>query len=219
MTPLEINKMHNGNKPNLDELPTSTQLVKSTIIAALAAIVILITIVLPSEYGIDPTGIGKAVGLAEMGEIKVQLAEEAEADRLLELQNTGTVEEQSSLGVGFFSFFVGAAQAQTAKPEWTDQYSVTLAPGVGIEVKLVMEEGAEAEFLWVAENGVVNFDLHGDGGGENISYEKGRAVAGDEGVLTAAFTGNHGWFWRNRDRQDVTVTLFVRGDYSEMKLP
>ncbi|MDA3858338.1 MAG: transmembrane anchor protein [Roseovarius sp.] len=211
--------MHNGNKPNPDELPSSAQLIKSTILAAVAAAVILVTVVLPSEYGIDPTGIGKAIGLAEMGEIKVQLAEEAEADRLLELQNPGSVEEQSSLGGGFFSFFVGAAHAQTTEPEWTDQYSVTLTPGEGIEVKLVMEVGAEAEFLWVAENGVVNFDLHGDGGGNNISYEKGRAVAGDEGVLTAAFTGNHGWFWRNRDGQDVTVTLFVRGDYSEMKLP
>ena len=109
--------MHNGNKPNLDELPTSAQLIKSTIIAAVAAVVILVTIVLPSEYGIDPTGIGKAVGLAEMGEIKVQLAEEAEADRLLEIQNTGTVEEQSSLGGGFFSSTVRPAKASNgARP-------------------------------------------------------------------------------------------------------
>lgn len=211
--------MHNGNKPSVDELPTSAQLIKSTILAAVAAVVILVTVILPSEFGIDPTGFGRAVGLAEMGEIKVQLAEEAEADRLQDRQNVGSVEEQSSLGGGFFRYFVGAAHAQTAEPNWTDQYSVTLEPGEGIEVKLVMEEGAEAEFLWLAENGAVNFDLHGDGGGENISYEKGRSVPGDEGVLTAAFSGNHGWFWRNRDGQDVTVTLYVRGDYSEMKLP
>ena len=211
--------MHNGNKPNIDELPTSVQLIKSTILAAVAAVAILVTVVLPSEYGIDPTGIGKAVGLTEMGDIKVQLTEEAEADRLLKLQNTSTIEEQSSLGGGFFSFFVGAAHAQTAEPEWTDQYSVTLTPGEGIEVKLVMKEGEEAEFLWAAVNGVINFDLHGDGGGNNISYAKGRAVQEEQGVLTAAFTGNHGWFWRNRDGQDVTVTLHVRGDYSEMKLP
>ncbi len=211
--------MHNGNKPNPDELPTSAQLVKSTILAAIAAVAILLTVVLPSEYGIDPTGIGKAVGLAEMGDIKVQLAEESEADRLLEVQNSEVIEKQSSLSDELFGLFVGAAHAQTAEPEWSDEYSVTLAPGEGIEVKLVMDEGAEAEFLWVAENGVVNFDLHGDGGGENISYEKGRASPGVEGILTAAFTGNHGWFWRNRDGQDVTVTLYVRGDYSEMKLP
>lgn len=27
------------------------------------------------------------------------------------------------------------------------------------------------------------------------------------------------WFWRNRDKQDVTVTLYARGDYNEMKQP
>ena len=211
--------MHNGNKPNPDELPTSAQLIKSTAYAAVAAVVLLVTIVLPSEYNLDPTGVGGVLGLAEMGEIKTQLAEEAEADRLLELENSDAAEDRSSVGGSIFGLFVSAAHAQTANPEWTDQYSVTLTPGEGVEAKLVMEEGAEAEFMWVAENGVVNFDLHGDGGGENISYEKGRAVAGDEGVLTAAFAGNHGWFWRNRDGQDVTVTLLVRGDYSEMKLP
>lgn len=211
--------MHNGNKPNLDELPTSAQLIKSTIIAAVAAIVILVTVVLPAEFGIDPTGVGGVIGLAEMGEIKGQLAEEAEADRLQELQNDGTIEEQSSFIDGVFGLIVGAAHAQTIDAEWTDQYTVTLTPGEGIEVKLVMEESAEAEFLWVAENGVVNFDLHADGGGQNISYERGRGVPGAEGVLTAAFNGNHGWFWRNRDEQDVTVTLYVRGDYSGMVLP
>lgn len=211
--------MHNGNKPNPDELPTSAQLIKSTILAAVAAGVILVTVVLPSEYGIDPTGAGKALGLAEMGDIKVQLAEEAEADRLIERQTSGTTDNQSSIGSTLLGFFIGAAHAQTADTGWTDEYSVTLEPGEGVEVKLVMEEGAEAEFLWVAENGVVNFDLHGDGAGNDISYEKGRAVPGAEGVLTAAFKGNHGWFWRNRDRQDVSVTLYVRGDYSEMKRP
>jgi hypothetical protein len=214
-------KMHNGNKPNLDELPTSAQLFKSTILAAVSAVVILVTIVLPSEYGIDPTGVGNVLGLAEMGEIKTQLHAEAEADRQMLLEGSATNDDQSSLGNSLFGLFVGAAHAQTVAPEeeWTDEYTVTLAPGEGIEVKLVMEEGAEAPFRWVATNGVVNFDLHGDGSGQNISYERGRAVPGADGILTAAFTGNHGWFWRNRDRQDVTVTLYVRGDYSEMVRP
>ena len=122
------------------------------------------------------------------------------------------------MGDAIFGLFVGSASAQAVEA-WTDEYSVTLAPGDGIEVKLVMEAGAEAEYQWAVDGGVVNFDLHGDGGGENISYEKGRAVPGDEGVLTAAFAGNHGWFWRNRDSQDVTVSLLVRGAYSDMKLP
>ena len=63
--------MHNGNKPNPEDLPTSAQLRKSTLIAAVSAVAILTLVVLPSEYGIDPTGIGRVIGLTEMGDIKV----------------------------------------------------------------------------------------------------------------------------------------------------
>lgn len=205
--------MFNSQKPTLEELPTSAQLLKSTVIAAASAAVILTTVVLPAEYGIDPTRVGSLLGLTEMGEIKSQLAEEAAAD-----QQANASDETSVLDT-IFGAFVGAAYAQDAA-EWTEEYNVVLTPGEGVEVKLAMQAGAEVEFLWVAENGVLNYDLHGDAsGGQFISYEKGRGLPMDEDVLTAAFTGNHGWFWRNRDRQDVTLTLYVRGDYSEMKRP
>lgn len=211
--------MYNSNKPDLDELPSSAQLLKSTFIAAIVAAVILITVILPSEYGIDPTGAGQAMGLVEMGEIKMQLHDEAEADRQQGHGNSAVDDDQSSLLEQVFGLFVGTASAQTTEADWSDTHSLTLIPGEGKEVKLVMEQGAAAEFSWMVDSGAVNFDLHGDGSGKNISYEKGRAVAGQDGVLTAAFTGNHGWFWRNRTKQDVTVTLLVRGDYSAMKLP
>ncbi len=80
-----------------------------------------------------------------------------------------------------------------------------------------MNENAEAQFLWSVGGGKLNFDLHGDGDGKSISYEKGRCVEGDEGTLKAAFTGNHGWFWRSRNRKDVTVTLNVKGEFQEIK--
>ena len=62
--------MFNANKPSLDELPSSAQLIRSTAIAAASAVAILVTVVLPAEYNIDPTGIGGVLGLSEMGEIK-----------------------------------------------------------------------------------------------------------------------------------------------------
>ncbi len=213
--------MHNAQRPNLDDLPTARQLWRSTAIAAGAAALILVTVVWPSEYGIDPTGVGGVLGLAEMGEIKSQLAEEAEADRLM---LEGQVEPQSSLAPGLmdliFGAIVGTAHAQDAPAEvsvWTDEITFALEPGQGIEIKLVMEEGAVAPFEWAVEGGEVNFDLHGDGSGNEISYEKGRAVAQAAGELTAAFTGNHGWFWRNRGDAPVSVTLRVAGAYSEIK--
>jgi hypothetical protein len=212
--------MYNSDTPTRAELPTSAQLLKSTIIAIVAAIAILVAIVLPSEYGIDPTGAGRALGLTEMGEIKSQLAEEAEQDRIRDLQNAAPAEPaapqqgSSLLNRIYAEFLVGSAQAQEMR---SDEMSVTLAPGEGTEIKLMMLKGAKVNFSWDSDSAPVNFDLHGDGGGQNISYEKGRGVAEDEGVLEAAFDGNHGWFWRNRTDAPVTVTLKTNGAYSDIK--
>lgn len=204
--------MYNSEKPNLEDLPSSAQLLRSTIIAFVAAVVILVTIVLPAEYGIDPTRAGRVLGLTEMGEIKQNLAEEAERDR----QAKPEANDQSNLLDRLFGALIGSAHAQDADG-WTDEISFTLEPGQGIEWKLVMDKGAAAQFHWVAEGGRVNFDLHGDGGGQSITYEKGRGKKSAEGEIVAAFKGNHGWFWRNRDKQKVTVTLRLRGNYSELK--
>ena len=93
----------------------------------------------------------------------------------------------------------------------------TLTPGQGTEIKLKMKEGEKALFFWSVQGGAVNYDPHGDAQGRSISYEKGRDVPSDEGELVAAFTGNHGWFWRNRGEADVTVVLKTGGEYSDIQ--
>ena len=177
------------------------QLIRSSIIAFVSAIAILVTVILPAEYAIDPTGIGGALGLGEMDEIKKQLEQEAEADRLRDLQNQSPSEpatksnsdQQSCLFNSIVSaLFIKSAMAQTTELAWKDKITVTLAPGQGAEVKLAMKKGAVAEFDWTVEGGVANFDLHGDGGGKSTSYKKGRGVPGESGSLIAAFDGNHG---------------------------
>jgi hypothetical protein len=218
--------MYNSDIPSRAELPTTRQLLRSTVIAIISAAAILVTVVLPAEYNIDPTGIGRLLGLAEMGEIKQQLAEEAERDHQMEEQlkqqeqpaATPAPGQQSSLlGEILSGLFISSAHAQEAPAARSDTTTITLKPGEGTEVKLSMLKGAKVKFTWVVEGGVVNFDMHGDGGGEEISYEKGRAVPGAEGVLEAGFDGKHGWFWRNRGKADVTVTLKTEGDYTEIK--
>lgn len=72
--------MHNSNIPEDRELPSTQKLLKSTIIALITAIVLLITVVMPAEYGVDPTGVGNILGLKRMGEIKQALAAELAAD-------------------------------------------------------------------------------------------------------------------------------------------
>jgi hypothetical protein len=205
--------MFNSKAPDPSDLPTSAQLIRSTLIALAAALAILVTIVLPSEYGIDPTGVGRALGLAEMGEIKTQLAEEAEADRLMKEQPP---QPSSSLGQAVFAFvFGGPAGAQEALR--ADETRVTLAPGEGAEIKLTMKAGERVRFAWTVEGGVVNYDQHGDGGGQEVSYEKGRAVPAQDGELEAAFDGKHGWFWRNRGKAPVTVILRTEGPYTAIE--
>lgn len=252
--------MYNTDLPSRADLPTSAQLRRSTWIAGIAASAILGFVVLPSEYAIDPTGVGRLLGLTRMGEIKMQLAAEAaeaattpaaspalvatdpqlaaRLDRieamLAELMSAQPV---SAAEVSSPETALPAVEPETAlpavepapapsqqvaeqqspDPEWRDEVSFTLAPGEGAEFKLVMEEGAQAEFFWTANGAVVNFDTHGDGGGNSISYEKGRSVPEQSGVLEAAFTGNHGWFWRNRTSEPVTMTLRTRGAYREVK--
>ena len=48
------------------EPPSSGTLIKATVISIVAAAVILVLVVLPAEYGIDPTGIGGATGLMQL---------------------------------------------------------------------------------------------------------------------------------------------------------
>ena len=217
--------MYNSDSPTRAELPSSKQLLRSTILAAVSAVVLLVAVVLPAEYGVDPTGIGRVLRMTEMGEIKQQLAAEAAADAA-----APAAPAQADGAAGMIA--ANAAQPSTPAPvpapvavavaaapkvEWRDEMPVTLTPGEGTEIKLKMVEGGKAQYQWIVEGGQVNFDTHGDAPGKSISYEKGRGVAADEGVLEAAFTGNHGWYWRNRGQANVKVILRTRGDYTDIK--
>ncbi len=67
--------------PLLQQLPSTGQLRRATVVGVLVAIVIVIVAVLPAEKGIDPTGVGRVIGLEDMGLWKVDLAKEmAEAE-------------------------------------------------------------------------------------------------------------------------------------------
>lgn len=114
---------------------------------------------------------------------------------------------------------VSAPQPDASATAWRDEVDYTLVPGEGIELKLAMDEGTTAEFEWSANGSILNHDTHGDGSGQSVSYEKGRSVPEQIGQLVAAFTGNHGWFWRNRTDDPVLLTLRTRGFYKEMVLP
>jgi hypothetical protein len=194
----------------MEKLPSKQNLFRSTLIAFVTASVLLVTTILPAEYGYDPTGFGKTLGLTEMGEIKRQLAIEAEKDRVK------PIEKKSSLML-FLAQFSPMSSAFAQTPVKTDTISFTLQPNEGIEYKMVMKAGAKASFSWTSEI-IVNYDMHGEKDEKSAahSYKKGRGVSKDEGQLEAAFEGTHGWFWRNRGTKPSLISLTVKGDYSAL---
>jgi len=214
--------MHIANTPPKGELPSSRALLRSTAIAAATAAVLLVTVVLPAEYGVDPTGVGRVLGLTEMGEIKMSLAAEAEADAAADAAGTappaGSPGAPAPAPVAATPAPAAPAAPAAASVASSDTTVVALQPGQGREIKVVMREGARVNYEWTVEGGVVNSDTHADRPGTPYhGYAKGKGQSGDRGLLVAAFDGKHGWFWRNRGRAPVTVTLRTSGDYQDLQ--
>src|SRR5215207_6783565 len=118
--------MYNTDLPNRAELPSSKQLFRSTIIAVIVAAVLLVTIVLPAEYGVDPTRIGRVFGLTRMGEIKQRLAVEAQKDRVAEAEKSVPKVTPTET----------KPAAEIKSEPKSDEMTVTLKPGDGVEIKL-----------------------------------------------------------------------------------
>jgi hypothetical protein len=83
-----------------------------------------------------------------------------------------------------------------------------------------MQKGARVSFSWETTGGSLNFDTHGDPYEDPNGYHrysKGVMTQRDQGELVAVFGGWHGWFWRNRDKAPVTVTVKYEGEFSTTK--
>lgn len=196
--------MTNLETPDQSLLPTTAQLNRATGLAALIAGALLITTVLPAEYGIDPTGIGKMLGLKKMGDMK-------EAAHLAEKMPETTMATSARV----VTAKVPSSGVQTAK------VTLTLQPSEGQEVKATMKAGNEFDFSWSTDGGQVNYDQHGEVAGaadnEFTSYDKG-TKASSKGKFRAPFDGTHGWFWRNRTDRPVIITVTANGKFEKFEL-
>lgn len=211
------------------DLPSERNLLRSTLIAAAVAVLLLVTVVLPAEYGVDPTRIGRVLGLTRMGEIKVALAKEAAAAdsvdaaaRAAQAASAGPAAAgpaaASAQTVVPTAASPGSAETRSDLPQRSDVTEIALRPNEGKEIKLVMQKDARVSYAWSTDRGVVNYDTHADAPGIRYhGYAKGKATPADSGILIAAFDGSHGWFWRNRGSAPVRVTLRTSGAYQDIK--
>lgn len=190
---------------------STRSLARASIAASAAAVAILILFVLPAEWGIDPTGAGKAMGLTRMAQTDeseaVSLVPDASAAEVPVL----TIAPQIKENIG------------TSTPWRADEKTVSLAPHSGMEVKAHMAKGDRLVFRWAANGGAVRMDMHGEPtngkDGEFSTYWKQKDLTEAQGSFIAPYDGTHGWYWRNGGEVPVTIELKTTGFYKDLFEP
>ena len=166
----------------------------ATAVAVILASVTLVVAVLPAEYGIDPLGTGRALGLTALA----------------------ATEEEQPLAPSSLEAVRAGVNTVQAGPLAADTFTVELRPFEGVEYKYRVEQGGSFVYAWGA-TGDVGFDFHGEPDGSparySESYGKGQARTA-QGVFVAPTPGVHGWFWENTGAGRVTVTLTTSGFYT-----
>ena len=197
------------NTHNTHPLPTLPQLLKATGMALVVAAAILITTVLPAEHGIDPTGIGKALGLTALNNSQGAVSKS---------NGGGIVATTVAAHVVTTPVTISAKQGTLYR---ADTRQITLQPGEGLEFKTRLEKGAALIYSWKTQQGEkINHEFHGEPlhakADEYESYILEKQVSESSGALIASFTGTHGWYWRNKNITPVTVTLNASGFYTDI---
>ena len=165
--------------------------------ALLVAGLLLVIAVLPAEFGVDPLGIGRRLGLTAMHDVKRELDVFQES------------RAKSAAGATIVAPRSGRYQNETV--------AFTVAAGESFEYKYRLDKGEALLYSWKA-TGRVNYELHAepDGAprGYAESYEKRNATDTASGTLTTPFAGIHGWYWENPGATEVTVSLSAAGFYN-----
>ena len=166
-----------------------------SVVALIAAAVVLVVFVLPAETGFDPLGTGQATGLDKI----------ANPDNPELVRGMARMENQEVLTL--------SETPPDPAPGVTDTWEYELAPFESIEFKYTLPEGQPMTFRWEA-TGPLDYDMHAHpfDGGEELTESYGIDEAQVmQGTYMPAFTGIHGWYWSNRTADNVTLRLQASG--------
>ena len=202
-----------NSTPEVVATASMRELALGTLIAAAIAAVILAIAVLPAEYGIDPTGIGKALGLTALHNTSGT-----------EAKNSENAIVAAPVATPATTPTVGAPATITSKqvtPYRADTQKITLQPGEGLEYKTRLQKGAALIYSWKTQQGEkIHHEFHGEPQNAKPdvyeSYLNEAHVSESSGSLIAPFAGTHGWYWENKNSTPVTLTLNASGFYAEL---
>lgn len=177
--------------------PSAKTLGRASAAALLVAAVVLVTAVLPAEYGIDPFGTGKALGFSALSRPVVSEPIPPPTGAALAPVQDGNI-----------AFYPGEYKV--------DSRTFVLGPYEYLEFKYHLAKDATMLFSWNATGNVLQ-DFHGDrdgaGSDESESFDKQPRRKAD-GSFAAPFSGIHGWYWENPGGDAVTVKLTTAGFYT-----
>jgi hypothetical protein len=206
-----------ASTPPAFQPPSGKRIARSVVVAIVVAAVLLVTAILPAEYGIDPTGVGRALGLTELN---------APPTRTLEVKDVlGGNEAVKEVEVPSFNEPVPlpnpAVHQAEERPIQTRTITITLPPEKETEIKTVLQQSKVIVYSWQTDRGGVYCDLHGhdpEAGSEFfVRYREDQEGTGAVGSLVAPFAGEHGWYWLNYNDFPVTITLTVTGFFDDIK--
>lgn len=195
--------------------PSGRKILTSAAIAVAGAAAVLVAVILPAEYNIDPTGIGDALGLTALN---------APA-RTIQIANvTGGNEKYREVAIPDPGKPIplpnpAVFQGKSA-PARSESVTITLQPGQETEIKTVLKTAQVILFSWQVDGGQVYVDFHGhEPAADNdawVRYEELQSGTQGNGSLVAPFEGEHGWFWLNISDTPVTIKLTVSGYYEKL---
>jgi hypothetical protein len=196
--------------------PSGKRIARSAVVAILVAAVLLVVAVLPAEYGIDPTGAGRALGLTELN---------AGATRTFEVKDVLAGNEGvREVEVPAFNEPVPlpnpAVHQSEDRPIQTRTMTITLPPEGETEIKTVLRESKVVVYHWETDRGSIYCDLHGHdpeaGSDFFVRYREDQEGSNVTGSLVAPFAGEHGWYWLNYNEFPVVITLTVTGFFDDI---
>lgn len=192
---------------------------KWLLVAAAVAIALLLTVVLPAEYGRDPTGVGRVLGLTAInaddhgdttiddvigGNDDIDASAASDAMTPLPLPNPAVSQLEDS-------------------PPKTETLRVQLDFDGRTEVKVVMKKAKAIVYSWKVLDGEAYVDFHGHdpARGKNfwVRYEEAgqeEGITGRSGSLVAPFDGEHGWYWLNTSQEPISIELTVTGYFDKL---
>ena len=190
-------------------------------LASLGAAILLVTVVLPAEYGIDPTGFGRLTSIGKLSETAPATGHDFGQKMQFNIAEYDVTAEKIEQSIQ------GLIQLEDT-PFRTETIDLKIEDFGEIEHKFIMPTDTTLVYSWEvleAKGDGIYYEFHGHPSSDDAvnypedfeqAYSKGEGTT-QSGSFTTPFPGYHGWYLMNLEEGPITVRLKVSGYWQEHK--